>query len=121
LRGVGPHGHWDAPRSGNHRRLHKGVGGSLRGEICERSLVCSRGRVTYKCIRTANGFPSTAALSAQVKWSTSVGKDGQHFNHAVYKPPRRSALPVAVPLGEPPAPVGGGSHPFPQSSSNTFI
>src|SRR4029434_1660329 len=74
----------------------------------ERSLVCSRRRVTYKCVRTASGFPGTAALSAHVKWSTCVSKDGQHFG---------IALPVAVPLGEPLAPVGSGSHSFPQSSS----
>src|SRR4029434_1421154 len=35
----------------------------------------------------------------------------------VYKPSRRSALSVTAPLGEPPAPVGSGSHPFPQGSS----
>ena len=43
--------------------------------------------------RTANGFPSAAALSAHVKWSSCVGKDGQHFSHGVHKPPRRSASP----------------------------
>src|SRR4029434_9255604 len=55
----------------------------------------------YKCVRTPNGFPGTAAC---------VGKDGQHFRHGIYKPPRWSALPVVVPLR-------GGSHPCPQSSS----
>src|SRR4029434_7959819 len=46
-RGVRPHGHSDAPRSGNHRRLHERVGSGLRGGRRERPLVC--GRVTYKC------------------------------------------------------------------------
>src|SRR4029434_10221219 len=66
-----------------------------------------------------NSSPGTAALSTQIKWSACVGKDGQHFGIGVYKPPRRSALPVIVPLGEPLAPVGSCSHPFPQSSSYT--
>src|SRR4029434_2777725 len=64
-----------------------------------------------------NSSPGTAALSTQIKWSACVGKDGQHFGIGVFKPSRRSALPVIVPLGEPLAPVGSCSHPFPQSSS----
>src|SRR4029434_613362 len=39
-------------RRSDHRRLHQGVGCSLRGERRERSLVCDRGRVSYKCVRT---------------------------------------------------------------------
>src|SRR4029434_11268462 len=118
-RGVGPHGHCDAPRSGDHRRLHKRVGGSLRGGICERSLVCSRGRVTYKCVRTANGFPGTAALSAQAKWSACTSEDGQHCDLGVYKSPARRALPVTTPLCDSPAPMGSEARPVPQGSSYT--
>src|SRR4029434_7307802 len=70
----------------------------------------------YKCVRTGVG-PGTATLSTQIKWSACVGEDGQHFGVGVYKPPRRSALPVTATLGKPLAPVGSSSHPFPQSSS----
>src|SRR4029434_9447840 len=72
---------------------------------------------TYKCVRTADGGPGAATLSAQIEWSACVSKDGQHIGVGVHKPSRRSALPVTAPLGEPPAPVGSGSHPFPQGSS----
>src|SRR4029434_6380042 len=118
-RGVGPHGHCDAPRSGDHRRLHKRVGGCLRGGICARALVCSRGRVTYKCVRTANGFPGTAALSAQAKWSACTSEDGQHCDLGVYKSPARRALPVTTPLCDSPAPMGSEARPVPQGSSYT--
>src|SRR4029434_4001779 len=69
----------------------------------------------YKCVRTGVG-PGTATLSTQIKWSACVGEDGQHFGVGVYKPPRRSALPVTAPLGAPLAPVGSSSRPFPQGS-----
>src|SRR4029434_4121666 len=39
-------------------------------------------------------------------------EDGQHCGLGVYKPSRRSAHPIVVPLGEPPAPVGSEARPF---------
>src|SRR4029434_4729113 len=94
-----------------------GVGSGLRGERRERSLVCDRVRVSYKCVRTTDGSPGSATLSAQTEWSACVSEDGQHLGGAVYTLSRRSALSVNAPLGEPPAPVSSGSCPFPQGSS----
>src|SRR4029434_5330246 len=71
----------------------------------------------YKCVRTADSSPGSTTLSAQTEWSACVSEDGQHCGLGVYKPSRRSALPVTAPLGEPPAPVGNESRPFPQGSS----
>src|SRR4029434_2335499 len=101
------------------RRLHQGVGSGLRGERRERSPVCDRGRVSYKCVRTTDGSPGSATLSAQTEWSACVSEDGQHFGVGVYKLSRRSARSVTAPLCEPPAPVSSGSCPFPQGSSYT--
>src|SRR4029434_1326727 len=95
----------------------KGFGSGLRGERRERSLVCERGRVSYKCVRTADSSPGSTTLSAQTEWSACVSEDGQHCGLGVYKPSRRSVLPVTAPLGEPPAPVGSDSRLFPQGSS----
>ena len=72
-RGVGPHGHGDAPRSGDHRRLHKRVGGSLRGGYVNgrwsvAEAVSHINVLNVKCVLTANGRPGTAALSTQIKW-----------------------------------------------------
>ena len=77
-RRVGHYGHSVALRSGDHRRLHHGVGGSLRRKRRERSLVCDRGRVSYKCVRTADSSPGSTTLSAQTEWSACVSEDGQH-------------------------------------------
>src|SRR4029434_579092 len=88
-----------------------------RGERRERSLVCDRGCVSYKCVRTADSSPGSTTLSAQTEWVALSSDDGQHCALGVYKPSRRSALPVTAPLGEPPAPVGSGSRLFPQGSS----
>ena len=74
-RGVRHYGHSDAPRISNHRRLHQGVGSGLRGERRERSLVCDRGRVSYKCVRTADSSPGSTTLSAQTEWSACVSED----------------------------------------------
>src|SRR4029434_52407 len=109
--------HSVASRSSDHRRLHQGVGCGLREERRERSLVCDRGRVSYKCVRTADSSPGSTTLSAQTEWSACVSEDGQHCGLGVYKPPRRSALPVTAPLRDPPAPVGSESRPFPHGSS----
>src|SRR4029434_3395041 len=89
---VRHYGHSDASRSSNYRRLHQGVGSGLRRERRERSLVCDRGRVSYKCVRTADSSPGSTTLSAQTEWSACVSEDGQHCGLGVYKPSRRSAL-----------------------------
>src|SRR4029434_2075928 len=96
---VGHYGHSVASRSGEHRRLHQGVGGGLRGERREQSLVCDRGRVSYKCVRTADSSPGSTTLSAHGAWSACTSEDGQHCDLGVYKSPGRSALPVTTPLG----------------------
>src|SRR4029434_9947487 len=116
---VGHYGHSVASRSSDHRRLHQGVGGGLRGERRERSLVCDRGRISYKCVRTADSSPSSTTLSAQTEWSACVSEDEQHCGLGVYKPSRRSALPVTAALGYSPAPVGSEARPFPQGRSYT--
>src|SRR4029434_2540196 len=118
---VGHYGHSVTSRSSDHRRLHQGVGGSLRGERRERSLVCDRGHVSYKCVRTADSSPGSTTLSAKTEWSACVSEDGQHCGLGVYKPPRRSALPVTTPLGDSPAPVCSETRPVTQGSSYTRL
>src|SRR4029434_10282626 len=85
---VRHYGHSVASRSGDHRRLDPGAGGGLRRKRRERSLVCDRGRVSYKCVRTADSSPGSTTLSAQTEWSACVSEDGQHCGLGVYKPPR---------------------------------
>src|SRR4029434_10954149 len=47
-RRVGHYRHSVASRGGDHRRFHQKLGSCLRRERRERSLVCDRGRVSYK-------------------------------------------------------------------------
>ena len=49
---------------GHTRRVVVTTDAGLRGERRERSLVCDRGRVSYKCVRTADSSPGSTTLSA---------------------------------------------------------
>src|SRR4029434_5620994 len=61
--------------------------------------------------------PSSTTFSAQTEWSACVSEDRQHCGLGVYKPSRRSVLPVTASLDDSPAPVGSEARPFPQGCS----